>query len=139
MKFASTKRIVALLALLTAQACFSEADVPVKGTQWRVESLGTDTTKFAQGEATIAFGDDGRLSAYAGCNRMAGSYNVRGHVLEISQLVATRMACMPAQKMRDEQALSDALSKVTQVDIVDDKATLQGADGVVIVLWRDGQ
>lgn len=136
MKFASTKLIVASLALLLGQACFHEADVPVKGTSWRVESLGLDTTTFAQGIATVAFDEDGRIAAYAGCNRMAGRYTVRGHVLDISQLMATRMACMPAKKMQDEQALADALGKVTQVDIVDDKATLKGADGVVIVLWR---
>lgn len=132
MKFASTSALTALALLISA--CFSEADVPLAG-EWRVESVGESTRPFAMGEAILRF-DDGKLSAYAGCNRMGGNYNLRGGVIRISQMMATRMACVPAEKMQHEQSLAEALAKVTHAEVEGDKASLSGADGVVIVLWR---
>ena len=116
--------------------CFSENDAPIVGTEWRVESLGATTRPFADGNATVAFSDEGQVSAYTGCNRMGGQYTIKGRVLAISRLMSTRMACVPQQKMLDEQALAEALAKVTNVEVAGQKATLSGADGVAIVLWR---
>lgn len=137
MRFVSTSLAAACVALVLT-ACVGEMDMPVSGTEWRVESVGPSTQPFADGNATVAFSEDGRISAYAGCNRMGGAYTVKGKVLTISQLVSTRMACYPQQKLIDEQALADALGKVTKVDIKEgqDKATLSGADGVAVVLWK---
>lgn len=134
MKSANTK-LWLMAALLPLAACGS-ADAPIRDTEWRVESVGTTTQPFADGLATVAFSDEGRVSAYAGCNRMGGSYTVDGQQLAISQMMSTRMACFPQQKLIDEQALADALSKATRVSVKQDKATLSGADGVVAVLWR---
>lgn len=133
MKYASTK-LGLFAGLLLVAAC--SADVPVSGTEWRVESLGASTQPFADGNARVAFDEKGRISAYAGCNRMGGSYTVNGNELAISRMMSTRMACFPEQKMLDEQALAEALSKVTRVTIAQDKAMLSSADGVVLVLWR---
>lgn len=133
MKYASTKLLL-MAGLLSLAAC--SADVPVSGTEWRVESLGASTQPFADGNARVAFDEKGRISAYAGCNRMGGSYTVNGNELAISRMMSTRMACFPEQKIRDEQALAEALAKVTRVTIAQDKAMLSSADGVVLVLWR---
>lgn len=133
MKYVSTSIMVT--GLLALAAC-GEADMPIRGTEWRVESLGASTQPFADGNATVAFDEDGRISAFAGCNRMAGSYTVKGRVLNISRLMSTRMACFPQQKLMDEQALAESLAKVTKVEVKQDKATLSGADGVALVLWN---
>ncbi len=132
MKFVSTS----LFATLLLAGCVGEPDARIKGTEWRVESLGASTKPFADGKATLAFSEEGRVAAYAGCNRMGGSYTVKGKVLTLSQMMSTRMACFPQQKMVDEQELAEALGKVTKVEIKGDKAVLSGADGVVLTLWN---
>jgi copper homeostasis protein (lipoprotein) len=49
---------------------------------------------------------DGRLSAKAGCNQLAGSYTTEGPTLRFGQIVSTKMAC---ENMADEQALAKVL------------------------------
>lgn len=127
-------RLGVLAGLLSVAACSS--DVPISGSEWRVESLGASTRPFADGNARVAFDEKGRISASAGCNRMGGEYTVNGNELAISRVMSTRMACFPEQKMLDEQALAEALSKATRLTIAQDKAMLSSADGVVLVLWR---
>ncbi len=136
MKCANIRNLALLLGLMSLSACFNEADVDVADTKWRVESLGESTHPFADGVATVAFDDERRIMAYSGCNRMAGEYAIKGGVITISQLMSTKMACMPAQKMYDEAALAGALAKVTVAQRVGDKLTLSGAGGVVIMLWK---
>jgi heat shock protein HslJ len=77
---------------------------------WSISQLG-GKRNVANGAATLSFGREGRLSAYAGCNRMAASYVYHAGALEIGPLISTKMACMPETKMRDEQALGAALNQ----------------------------
>ncbi len=123
-----------LLVCLLLAAC-SGGESPILG-EWRVESLGSDTRAFADGNATVAFDEEGRVSAYAGCNRIGGAYTVSGDVVEVSRMMSTRMACMPQQKMLDEQALLQALEGPRTMRLTGNKAILSKADGVVLVLWR---
>lgn len=131
MKCASIKS----LALCLLLAACSGGNAPIVG-EWKVESLGADTRVFADGNASVAFSDEGRVSAYAGCNRIGGAYTVSGDVVEVSRMMSTRMACMPQQKMLDEQALVEALEGPRTVRFTGNKAILSKADGVVLVLWR---
>ncbi len=132
MKFVS----ISIAAALLLTACVSEAEAPIRGTEWRVESLGPSTEPFADGKATVAFDEKGHISAFAGCNRMGGAYTLKGKVLQISKLMSTMMACVPRQKLIDEHALAESLAIVTTVEVKQDKATLSGPDGVVLTLWK---
>jgi heat shock protein HslJ len=82
------------------------------GTIWRLVELGG---KPAPGEQdgkspTLQLGTDGnRASGFAGCNRMSGTWEVRGDSLRLGPFALTRMACFKGMDL--EQAYVDALQE----------------------------
>jgi heat shock protein HslJ len=63
------------------------------GTHWRVAAINGQATP-ATDNYRIEFTGN-RVSARFGCNRFAGTYRVAPYELVISELVGTRMACLP--------------------------------------------
>lgn len=53
---------------------------------------------------------DGRVSVDHLCNRMSGSYTLRGDTLAFGRMASTLMACSDAAKNAQERAASDLLS-----------------------------
>lgn len=60
-------------------------------------------------EATLEFDTEGRVSAYAGCNRIAGSYKVVRDRLTLSLTMMTKRGC-PDPLNRVDAELSERLS-----------------------------
>jgi para-nitrobenzyl esterase len=84
-----------------APAAAQEPAAGLGGTSWQlVEFRGGDDTVLTpddKAKYTIAFGNDGRLSARIDCNRGAGTWQSSGPPqLEFGPLALTRMACPPA-------------------------------------------
>lgn len=78
----------------------------------------------------IDFADN--FSAYAGCNRMAGSYSVQGSTLSIGSLASTMIGCPPALAQRD-QTLAALLEKpLTIRSHSSDSLVLVSANGDVL-------
>jgi heat shock protein HslJ len=71
---------------------------------------------------TLAF-TDSSMSAFAGCNRIFGSYKLTGSKLSFSNLGSTKMAC-EASKMKLEQTFVDALAKIQSFKLSKDGKTL---------------
>lgn len=69
-------------------------------------------------EATLEFDTEGRVSAYAGCNRMAGSYRVSRDRLTLDLSMMTKRAC-PDPLNRADAALSERLSAGFRATIVE--------------------
>lgn len=80
----------------------------------------------AEGEnaPTISFGEDGKISGFAGCNRLLGSAAVDGKKVDFSQLGLTRMMCSP-DEMKIEEAFTGSLAR----------AGFATEDDGVLTLW----
>ena len=88
---------------------------------------------------TMQFGADNRASGNGGCNQYSGSYEVAGASLSFGEVAATKMAC-DAGPMEREQALLDALPKVTHYELRNDAelVLLDGNDHRTMLLRRSG-
>lgn len=96
------------------------------GPTWQLVALGSDA---AGPEATITFGDDGRVFGTTGCNRYFGQYDLAsGGALTLSQVGSTRMACPPAE-MAQEQRFLDVLNRAERVEVTGDRLALVAAGG----------
>ena len=82
------------------------------GTAWTLADMG-GTADFARLIPTLAFGVDGAVSGFAGCNRFSGSYTVTGAALSIGPIAATKMGCEPAASAVEADYLA-ALAGVTE-------------------------
>ncbi|RBA28040.1 META domain-containing protein [Flavobacterium tibetense] len=90
------------------------AKVELKNSKWRLVKLNGKTiqkSKDAKREYGITFNTDGRFSAFAGCNNMAGSYELREEVSRVvfSKVASTMMAC---EDMLTEQEFAKVLEIV---------------------------
>lgn len=96
----------ALLALFKAQP------VSLSGSKWRLIALnnGEDGGDQRAGETTeihMEFGDDGRVSGHAGCNRFSGPYTADAATrrFRAGPLMTTRMACPQPDGRVDQETL----------------------------------
>lgn len=85
--------------------------VELKKSKWRLVKMNGNVVKKVSNiekEYGITFNPDGRFSAYAGCNSMAGSYELHEDAsrIKFSKVVSTKMAC---QDMITEQELARVL------------------------------
>jgi len=84
---------------------------------------------------SLTFGEDGRVSGRAPCNRFSGGYTLRGDELGFSTLAATRMACA-SDAMQREQRFLAVLAAVRRFERSGDTLRLRTEDGRVIVARR---
>lgn len=89
----------ALLVATTLQAGIQLSGQPVTdalaGTSWKaVELAGQAVPAQPPGrDPHLAFAAGGRVSGADGCNRLTGSYTVKGEALTFGQIASTQMAC----------------------------------------------
>lgn len=106
------------------------------GTRWALvqlfgaaASLGADAR-----EPFVALQSmDARIVGYAGCNRIAGRYELSGEQLRFSQIASTRMAC---PEMAVEDALLKALEATVRWRISGDELELRGSDGAAVARFK---
>lgn len=111
---------LSLLALVAGCTTTTAATSPrLAGTEWRFTAIDGAAPI---GEATLSFEGD-RLSASAGCNRMAGTWHSEGGKLFTGPLAATRMFC--EGKMEQERAVGNLLGGTPQVTVGGDNMTLK--------------
>jgi heat shock protein HslJ len=85
----------------------------LEGTHWKLIELGGKAIMSEAKKAELVLdATQKRAAASAGCNSLAGRYEVGKDSLHFSQIVGTRMACMDPL-MQQEQALIDALQSTT--------------------------
>lgn len=75
------------------------------GTSWKVEGIPNNV------DATIAFGTDGRVTGFAGCNRYFATYTQSGQSLTVNGIGSTRKIC-PAVEMSVEREFLKTLAIV---------------------------
>ena len=79
---------------------------------------------------SLNFGDDGRLSAYADCNRMNGSWRIgEGAEISFGAMASTLMLCPNDQESVERQIGALFSNRVLELRFEDpDRAALEGTD-----------
>jgi heat shock protein HslJ len=105
------------------------ASRPLEGTYWRaIELAGKPTpSQNPAREAHLIFQEGGRVSGSDGCNRITGTYQLKGGGITFGQMTATQMACLDAGGV--EQPFRDALMMATRWTIVGDRLELRDGKG----------
>lgn len=100
------------MSAMSATAVTTSENIKLTGTNWKlVELMGKpfEKKKSHQKNAFINFSDEGRITAYAGCNSMMGSYEAKeGNRISFAQIASTMMAC---EDMETERIFTDVLGK----------------------------
>ncbi|GGB32801.1 hypothetical protein GCM10011502_02350 [Oceanisphaera marina] len=128
-------------ALLTVNGktypeCVSDPAALLQSREWQVTNLNGEDVSVPAGaaadaEASIHFGDDGRLYGRAFCNSFTGSYQLQGDKLSVpSDLAGTMMMCTEAQ-MQHERIMLDVLSHAQRIE--------WNANGGLVIFAEDGR
>jgi len=111
------------------------ADGNLTGREWSLTSLSGAPAEPGNGgkPATLTFSDaDNKVSGFAGCNRLAGTYEAKGDSLRIGPLALTRMACPSGMEL--ETKFGAALDATRGYRITGNRLDLVGETGVVASL-----
>ena len=109
---------------------------PLGGGEWIIESVGGQATAGPR-QPTIAFGDDGRVSGFGGCNGYGGGYTQNGAKITFTPIISTMMACTAGSTMQVESAIGAALrGDATYAINGDGKLVINSANGTEIVAGR---
>jgi len=122
--------IDALITVQPGRACGRPgADAALEGTYWLLTRLDGETVTPEPGaqEPHLALlgGEDRRLAATMGCNRMLGGYTLEGPELSFGPVAATMMAC-PEPLASLEQDFAATLERVRGWRIVGHTLILRG-------------
>jgi heat shock protein HslJ len=113
---------------------------PLVGTTWTALGInngrGAVAGVLAGPTVTAVFGEDGRISGSAGCNRYTGTFTTDGAVLAVGQVATTRRACAQEGLMEQEAAFVAALGRVATLEIEVDRLELRALDGALQVLFE---
>lgn len=132
----SHTRFAACLLLATVLPALA-GGAALEGATWRLVSLpGHDAAALAtiQGGVSVTFAD-GSLQAFAGCNRLRGSYAIEGDQLRLGPVAGTMMAC-PEPAMTVENAVKAALTGTPRFAVDGDRLTLTATSGADLVFER---
>ena len=103
-------------------------------TSWVLERL-HDQPVIQGRQLTLNF-EQNKINGSTGCNSYSGSYtgksDGRWHIEDIS---ATEMACSPNQVMVQERQFFAALQSATAYEIIDEKLTLNNAEGQALAIF----
>lgn len=103
----------------------------LQNSNWTILSLDGQPVRTSR-PTRISFAD-GRLSGNAGCNRINGSYVVRGGALVASRVVSTRMACLGGGMVTERKFLT-IIASTAKLTLVDDKTiTLTSSGGTAVL------
>jgi putative lipoprotein len=122
--------------LLSACATMSDEGANLAGTAWTVEDI-SGRGVIDGAPATLAFGQDGRLSGDTSCNRYFADYRVDGTKLAIGSAGVTRRACAPAI-MDQERRFLELLKAVGSYRIDASRALILSAPNGATITARAG-
>ena len=116
--------------------CGGAPEALLQGEAWTVERIG-DSAVLDGAPPTLSFGTDGSVSGNASCNSFGAGYRLTGEGLTFTPIVATKRACVEANRMQQESAFLDQLGRSTRFDIRPDGALLlETATGQTLLARR---
>ena len=110
-----------------ALAFAAEQPLPLEGTAWRLDGIGsggdTVSSVLAGTEVTATFDGAGHVGGFSGCNEYGGSYETDGQDIAIGEIASTQIGCAP--DVSDQEAsFFDALSRAASFQIQGSTLTL---------------
>jgi heat shock protein HslJ len=116
--------------------------VSIAGTSWVLSSYqgpgGAQAPTAPGAVSTLAFGADGALTGFTGCNQFSGTYRASGSDLTLTIGPMTRRACTAADLTAQETALTQLLPQVQSFRGPPAGLTLLGAGEAVLAVYRPG-
>jgi heat shock protein HslJ/membrane-bound inhibitor of C-type lysozyme len=113
----------------TLHGCGGETQALLRGAPWVVQEIaGAPLVRGSR--ASVAFGDDGRVTGTASCNSYTAPYTVTGEGVTIGAAAVTRKACPPAV-MKQEAAFLAALAAVQRIEVT--------GEGTLVLHTANGQ
>jgi heat shock protein HslJ len=122
--------------VLTFARIIPPAPEPLAGTNWTLDSLYASdaVSSVISGTAvTAVFGEDGRVTGSAGCNRYFASYNVTGSSMVIGTAGSTKMYCNGEGVMQQESTYLTSLGRAATFTITGDRLSLADAKGGMLL------
>jgi heat shock protein HslJ len=98
----------------------------------RFVAISVESRRIVEGSQIEITLGDGQINAYAGCNRIFGTYRLDGDTLIAGPLASTRMAC-PADLMDQDTWLIRFLESEPELTLDGDEMTLVGSDGTLVL------
>ncbi len=129
---------IAALAVLASPAN-AQRRARLLDTEWKLTHLEGKTVTLAgkQRAPNLLFkSGDNRLSGFAGCNRLSGTYLLNRAEMTFGGVAVTRMACVEGMEL--ESAFLKALEAVRTWKITQTRLELSDAGGNVIAAFRAG-
>jgi heat shock protein HslJ len=110
---------------------------PLEGTYWRASELAGKPvpTQDPKREAHLQFQKD-RVSGSDGCNRVTGSYHLKGERVAFTQMAATQMACLTSSGT--EEPFHAALKRASRLRITGDRLELFDDAGTQLAAFLAG-
>jgi heat shock protein HslJ len=108
---------------------------PLDGTKWTATELAGKAVRAPSSEngADLEFGAQGRVSGSDGCNRIMGTFELKGDRLTFGQMAGTRKACLdPAGT---ERPFRDALKNASRFTIAGDRLELFDTAGTRVAAF----
>ena len=105
----------------------------LRSTYWKLVALGSTPVNVADNQREphiILQPDANRVNGSGGCNRMFGSYALRGDALTFSGVGSTKMACQDGMDV--ETSFLPALQRVARWRIADRQLELLDSAGAVV-------
>jgi heat shock protein HslJ len=98
----------------------AEQPLPLEGTAWRLDGIGSGTdvvsSTLAGTEVTATFDEARHVGGFSGCNTYTGSYATDGEAITIGKIVSTHIGCAP--DVSDQEAsFFDALGRAASFQI----------------------
>lgn len=110
------------------------------GQTWIFDTLNgaaVDMSKYQAQKPNIVFNSGGRFSAYAGCNRIAGSYSISGKELTFApNTIMTKMACTGREEL--ESNFIAILPQIKLWSIDGNILTLSSSDETSLITLKSG-
>jgi heat shock protein HslJ/membrane-bound inhibitor of C-type lysozyme len=85
--------------------CGGDPGTLIRGTDWQVEDINGGGI-IDRSRVGFRFGNDGRITGSASCNRFMGGYTLGGEGLVLTQMASTQMACSEALMVQEQKFLS---------------------------------
>lgn len=121
-------------AAFTMTACSTTQEL---NGEWNVTSIEGNTYTPAEDQTAAFMGFDTkqkRMFGSAGCNRIFGSLNTKGHNIDFGAVGSTRMMCAD---MKGEDAMLKALQKVKKYQVEGGSVlTLKAEDGTPLIVLK---
>src|SRR5512139_3738326 len=87
--------MVAGIALMLASSAGAQTNLPLETTYWRATELAgkAPASQNQSREPHLVFQSGGRVTGSDGCNRITGSYELKGEGILFGPQAGTQMAC----------------------------------------------